>query len=136
MADLSESLYGDGLYGDGYYSYRPIWLFEATPYIPFSTKAEILVYAFRTFEAEINIQFGVLPLFGVNVGFSEEISIPVNVVSNDYIGPFWDPNWTPSAPPEGGWVPDAPSNDLWVAQSQGKGPWVPVGPDMRPNWDG
>jgi hypothetical protein len=133
MADLDESFYGDYLYGGGYYSYKPIWLFDAAATIQVSAAAELIVYAFRKFAAAVTISVSAVSKLGMSRTFhSPPVTIPINVVSNEYIGMFWNPD----VPIDDTWIPDVPVNDTWAEASRSKGPWEPFGPDMRPNWDG
>lgn len=57
------------------------------------------------------------------------IDFDFTFVSNEFIGPFWNPE-TPVDEP---WVPSPDSLPPWVPQLETAGPWVPVGPDMTPN---
>ena len=132
MADLSESIYGDGLYGGGYYSYKPIWLFASDCFIPFDTRAPLNVYAFRKYAATVTISVVHQAKLGIIRGFKTKATLQLRVVSNEYIGWFWNPD----EPQEDTWVPDVPPSNVWGEVPKNPGFWTPLGPDMRPNWDG
>lgn len=127
MADILISDYGADLYSQGFYSYRVGWLFEAAQTIQFDAVAQfkatmnfsgaatILVVAsnymgiIHPYDASASFTFSVVSnLQGIR-NFSVELTIPLYVISEEYMGYPW--------------VPDVPS----------KGLWIPIGPDKNPN---
>ena len=130
MADLSESDYGLGDYGDGYYSLKPIYLFESAVHIPLQALANFTVFAFRKFEATVNIPIDVDAYLNFDWAIPDTVvNIPWWVNSMEYIGKYW----APDGPISGPWVPDSPFGGGWVAENGGEGPWNPVGPSLEPN---
>lgn len=154
MTDFSESDYGEEYYGDGFYSYFPVVVLAGTASFKFDTQSNMVVYGFRKFQAVATIPVNVTANLGAIYSFKSTVTIPIRIVSDEYIGPFWDPDiWYPDIPNDGIWVPDVtdgeiwtaidtgteiwvpdvPAETVWTAEAKNRGPWIPFGPDMRPN---
>jgi hypothetical protein len=128
MADFSESDYGKLDYGDGFYSYLPVWLFDAKAYIPVSVYADLLRVGIISMTGQVQIPVGVYSRLNITGSLHGTTTILFGVDSNEYLGKYWNP-----ISGDSDWIPNVPEDGGWIAENNGEGPWIPEGPDMRPN---